>query len=70
MDATATVTLKTRDRLADTPTESTSSSMNSTGLNPVRQSGRYVKINVKIPSGGVWKDAQGIDIKASRAGLR
>jgi hypothetical protein len=70
VDATASVTIKTRDRLADDVTESSSVSMNSTGINPVRQSGRYVKINVKIPSGGVWKDAQGIDLIASRAGLR
>ena len=70
VDATATVTIKTRDRLADTANESSLASMNSTGINPVRQSGRYVKINVKIPSGGVWKDAQGIDLVASRGGLR
>jgi hypothetical protein len=70
VDATATVTLKTRDRLSDSATESTVSSMNSTGINPVRQSGRYVKVNVKIPSGGAWKDAQGIDLIASRSGLR
>ena len=70
VDATATVTIKTRDRLADAANESSSVSMNSTGINPVRQSGRYVKINVKIPSGGVWKDAQGIDLVASRGGLR
>jgi hypothetical protein len=70
VDAEATVTIKTRDRLADTETESSAISMNSTGINPVRQSGRYVKVNVKIPSGGVWKDAQGIDLVASRAGLR
>jgi len=70
VDATATVTIKTRDRLADAVTESSSVSMNSTGINPVRQSGRYVKVNVKIPSGGAWKDAQGIDLVASRAGLR
>jgi len=70
VDATATVTIKTRDRLADAVTESSSVSMNSTGINPVRQSGRYIKVNVKIPSGGVWKDAQGIDLIASRGGLR
>ena len=70
VDAEATVTIKTRDRLADTEIESSAISMNSTGINPVRQSGRYVKVNVKIPSGGVWKDAQGIDLVASRAGLR
>ena len=70
VDAEATVTIKTRDKLADSSTESSVSSMNTTGINPVRQSGRYVKFNVKIPSGGAWKDAQGIDIVASRAGLR
>jgi hypothetical protein len=29
-----------------------------------------LKFNVKIPSGGVWTHAQGIDVIASRAGLR
>ena len=70
VDAEATVTVKTRDRLADTETESSSVSMNTTGINPVRQSGRYVKINVKTPSGVAWNNAQGIDIIASRSGLR
>jgi hypothetical protein len=70
VDAEATVTIKTRNKLSDAVTESTASSMNSTGINPVRQSGRYVKVNVKIPSGGAWKDAQGIDLIASRSGLR
>ena len=70
VDAQATVTIKTRDRLADSVVESSEISMNSTGINPVRQSGRYVKINVKTPSGVAWSDAQGIDLIASRAGLR
>src|SRR6056300_34805 len=70
VDAEATVTISTKDKLADTTNESNSVSMNSTGINPVRQSGRYVKINVKTPSGTAWKDAQGIDLVASRAGLR
>ena len=42
VDAQATVTIKTRDRLADSVVESSEISMNSTGINPVRQSGRYV----------------------------
>jgi hypothetical protein len=70
VDAESTVTIKTRDRLADTVTESSEISMNSTGINPVRQSGRYIKVNVKTPSGVAWSDAQGIDLVASRAGLR
>jgi hypothetical protein len=70
VDAEASVTIKTRDRLADIANESNEISMNSTGINPVRQSGRYVKINVKTPSGVAWSDAQGIDLVASRSGLR
>lgn len=70
IDAEATVTIKTRDRLADTASESSSVTMNSTGINPVRQSGRYFKANIKVPSGSLFTHAQGIDIIASKAGLR
>src|SRR6056300_365355 len=70
VDATSTVTIKTKERLADTATESTSSSMVASGDNPVRQSGRYFKIQVKTPSGSVWTHAQGVDVIASRIGLR
>ena len=70
VDATATVTLKTRERLADEETESSSATMTTSGINPVRQSGRYIRANVKIASGTNWNHAQGIDIIASRAGYR
>ena len=70
VDATATVTVKTRERLADTETESSSSTMTDSGINPVRQSGRYVRANVKIAAGTNWNHAQGIDLIASRAGYR
>jgi hypothetical protein len=70
VDATANVIVKTRDRLADAVSSSTSSSMNSTGLSPVRKSGRYMRANVKIPSGNLWTHAQGIDLEASPGGLR
>jgi hypothetical protein len=70
VDATATVTVKTRDRLADTETESNSSSMVTSGINPVRQSGRYIRANIKIASGTSFNHAQGIDIVASKAGYR
>ena len=70
VDATATVTVKTRERLADTEIESSSSTMTNSGMNPVRQSGRYVRANVKIASGTNWNHAQGIDLIASRAGYR
>ena len=70
VDAEATVTVKTRERLADTETESSSSSMVDSGINPVRQSGRYIRANVKIPAGTSFDHAQGIDIVASKAGYR
>jgi len=70
VDATATVTIKTRERLADDEVESSSSTMTSSGLNPVRKSGRYVRANIKIASGTDWHHAQGVDFVASRAGYR
>ena len=70
VDATATVTVKTRERLADDETESSSSSMVTSGINPVRESGRYIRANVKIASGTTFNHAQGVDFTASRAGQR
>ena len=70
VDAIANLTIKTRDRLADNVTTSTSSSMNDTGINPVRQSGRYFRANVKIPAETIWTNAQGIDLTASQGGSR
>jgi hypothetical protein len=70
VDASANVTIKTRDRLVDSVTTSTSSSMNNTGINPVRQSGRYFRANVKIPAQSIWTNAQGIDLTASQGGSR
>jgi len=40
------------------------------GINPVRQSGRYIRANVKIPSGTNFEHAQGMHIVASKAGYR
>jgi hypothetical protein len=70
VDAEATVTVKTREKLADDVTESSSSSMLTSGINPVRQSGRYIRANIKIASGTSFNHAQGIDIVASKAGYR
>ena len=70
VDATATLTVKTRERLADSETASSSVSMTTSGINPVRQSGRYVRANVKVPSGTIFTHAQGVDFVASRAGTR
>ena len=70
VDATATLTVKARERLADDESESSSVSMRNSGINPVRKSGRYIRANVKVPSGTTFTHAQGIDLVASRAGVR
>ena len=70
VDADATLTVKTRERLADDESASSSVSMRNSGVNPVRKSGRYIRANVKVPSGTTFTHAQGIDIVASRAGTR
>jgi hypothetical protein len=70
VDAAATVTVKTREKLSDDVTESSSSSMVTSGINPVRQSGRYIRANIKIASGTTFNHAQGIDLVASKAGYR
>ena len=70
VDATATLTVKDRERLADTETETSSVSMRDSGINPVRKSGRYIRANVKVAAGTSFTHAQGIDLVASRAGTR
>ena len=70
VDAVANVTVKTRDKLSDAVTTSASSTTNTTGISPVRQSGRYFRANVKIPAESIWTHAQGIDLKASQGGDR
>ena len=70
VDAQATASLKVRDRLTDTPVQTPYSSMNNSGLNPVRASGRYVRANILIPENTIWNDAQGIDFVASKGSLR
>ena len=70
VNCASTVALKTRDALVDTAVTSSYVAANTSGIVPLRQSGRYVRANLKIASGTNWDDAQGIDIVASPAGLR
>ena len=70
VDATATVAITTRERLANDASTSSYSSMVTSGTVPVRQSGRYIRANVKIAAGSTWTHAQGVDFIASRAGQR
>lgn len=70
VDANATVAITKREKLVDQPVTSNYSSMVTSGSVPVRQSGRYVRASVKIPAGTAWKDAQGVNFVASKAGGR
>jgi len=70
INAASTVTVKTRERLQDTATESSSATTVTSGVNPVRESGRFVRANVKIASGVNYDHAQGVDLSLTRAGVR
>jgi len=66
----ATGSLSFRNRVADSFSTTTSSSMHSTGNIPLRKSARYFKFNLNIPADTSWSDAQGIDIEATNEGYR
>ena len=70
VDAVSTITIKSRERIADDETESSSVSQNASGMNPVRKSGRYIRANVKVAAGTTFTHAQGVDMVAVRAGTR
>jgi hypothetical protein len=70
VDAVSTLTVKTKERIADDETASSSVTQNASGLNPVRKSGRYIRANVKIPAGTNFTHAQGVDFITTRAGIR
>jgi len=70
VNAASTVTIKTRERLQDTATESSSATTVTSGVNPVRESGRFIRANVKIASGTTYDHAQGVDLSLTKAGVR
>jgi len=70
IDATATASVKARNRLADSPTATAYANMQEDGLNPLRTSGRYIRANVKVASGVNFTNAQGVDFVASQGGSR
>jgi hypothetical protein len=58
--ASPTVQLGTRNRLIDTPTFTTASSVNDNGECPVRADGRYMR--ARIQTSGTFTHLQGIEI--------
>ena len=65
-----TATLGFRNRVADSVSTTSSSSMHSTGTIPFHKSARYFKFNITIPAGSTWSDALGIDVEAIKEGYR
>ena len=70
INAASTITVKTRERLQDTASESSSTTTVTSGVNPVRQSGRFIRANIKIASGVNYDHTQGVDMALTRAGVR
>ena len=68
--SSATGTVSFRNRVADSATTTSASSMHSTGTIPFHKSARYFKFNLQIPAGTTWSDAQGIDVEAIKEGYR
>jgi hypothetical protein len=68
--SSATATLTFRNRVADSATTTSASSMHATGTIPFHKSARYFKFNLQIPAGTTWSDAQGIDVEAIKEGYR
>jgi len=71
IDCTAlTVTLKTKQRLADAYGSSSSTDMRDSGDVPVRSSGRYIQPTFSIAAGTSWTFAKGAEFIASAGGGR
>lgn len=68
--AEATVSVASRERLANSPASTTISSLESNGNAAVLSSGRYHKIINTIPAGTDWTYWQGADIEAVPDGMQ
>jgi hypothetical protein len=62
--------VKRKERLADSFTTSAESSMQTSGECPMKVSGRYIRHGVRIPAASTWSNIQGVEVKATRLGLR
>lgn len=59
-----------RERIGDSRTWGSESSMQTSGECPVRSSGRLHRFRVRVPAGTSWTHAQGVDVTFGAAGLR
>ena len=66
--SSANVVIRSRDRFADTVTDTSSSAMQATGDCPVLSEGGYHRIQVNIDAGATWTFATGVEVDAQEAG--
>ena len=64
------INLVSRERAGGTTKESGFTTCNDNGVASFRQSGKYHKIEVKVPSGSNWSDAMGVEVNASLDGVQ
>ena len=62
------INLVSRERAGGTTKESGFTTCNDNGVASFRQSGKYHKIEVKVPSNATWSDAMGVEVNASLDG--
>jgi hypothetical protein len=67
---THTIRVRKRQRMSDTGTWTSASSVQTSGYCPLRASGFYHEIEGTIPAGEVWTHAQGVEIDAVPEGTR
>lgn len=65
-----TVTPQRRDKRGDAWQSRAASSPNSTGWCPLRSTGRFHRLRVDAPAGGVWDKLQGVDVDMQPEGGR
>ena len=67
----ALVSMGRRETQSGTVTYGSASSQRSTGICPVRSTGRFHRARVTVPAGSTWTYAEGVDVvKAAKAGQR
>jgi len=62
------INLISRERAGGTVTQSGFTTCNDNGVGSFRQSGKYHRIEIKVPANSTWTDAMGIEISASLDG--
>ena len=64
------INLVSRERAGGTTIETGFSACNDNGVATFRQSGKYHKVEVKVPANAVWSDAMGLEIEATIDGVQ